>query len=397
MAYYSDQGATIMQGVGSYFDGARAPVEMAFKDGTFGAQVDNPPGALMSFRDGSLGRYFEADDAATPRSFQDGSLGSYFDATDPAPIGRPERYPLRGRLRAYKDGSFGRHLPDSNPPGPEEAFEGGIFHAMTVRGNPENTPSALPSSGMGMAEDGSVMPMLSTLPCTEGDPREFRDGILGNPLYDSSYSEGLPFGPPRAFQEGVLGLGAAVSTFVIDMTDPQWVKELKTALVVALTNLGITDPINTVDEDWYTSPYWNGKATGMTRDWANTYQEKVNPAASTGLLMRDTGDVAYPTVSGILAMVAQGVGITPEFNPTNYPNLYTLMQKAAALGPDESLESFRVVEPFTSEANKIRQASVFNISNLSLYLMGGVALAAVGVIGYTMVSERKQRKQRKAV
>ena len=95
MAYYSDQGSTIMQGVGAYFGGAIAPRPSAFKDGSFGRRVDNPPGALMAFQDGSLGAFFDADDAATPRSFQDGSLGEFFSGTKWNPqIGQFGIWPL---------------------------------------------------------------------------------------------------------------------------------------------------------------------------------------------------------------------------------------------------------------------------------------------------------------
>jgi hypothetical protein len=404
MAYYSDQGATIMQGVGSYFDGAIAPRPSAFKDGSFGRQVDVPPGALMAFRDGSMGAFFDADDAATPRSFQDGSLGSYFDAAEAAPIARPERYPLRGKLRAYQDGMFGRHLPDAEMPGPEESFEGGIFHALGlplfINGQEVEGPTTIQH---GMPPDGEQAEAISLeqqgmitdnlysatahLGFPEGDPRAYLEGSLGPG--SGLIPTGLPEGNLIAYDQGILGsalqglgslFGGASDKFTIDMTDAQWVKELKSALVVALTNLGITEPINTISDDWYLSPYWNGNATGMTRDWANTYQEKVNPAASTGLLMRDAGSVAYPTPTGIVTMVAQGVGITTEFTPANYPKLYAFMQAQA-----EGADKFTIVPPIASESEKIRKAGMLSTGNMSLLLLGGVGLMAVGFIGYNLL------------
>lgn len=395
MAYYSDQGTTIMQGVGAYFDGALAPRPMAFKDGSFGRQVDNPPGALMTF--------------------QDGSLGSYFDATEPAPVARPERYALTGKLMAYQDGSFGRHLPDFEPPGPEDSFEGGIFHALGlplfINGEEVTEPVTIhhgapaAAEAMEMRVPGTVgngnageglYSATAHLGFPEGEPRAYHDGSLGP---ESGFLPiGLPSGPLMARDEGILGRGHVplqglgkswfgsngADQFTIDLTDAQWVKELKTALVVALTNLGITEPLNTIDEDWYLSPYWNGKATGMTRDWASTYQEKVNPAASTGLLMLDSGKFAYPTVTGIVAMVAQGVGITAEFTPANYPKLYAFMQEQTNLG-DGGLDRFVIVPPFASEADKIRKSGVLSTSNLTLLVLGGVGIAAVGFIGYNML------------
>lgn len=387
MAYYSQQGATIMQGVGSFFEG-KPPVAMAFKDGSFGAPMMPGPGAL--------------------RSYQDGSLGEYFDT--PAQIARPERYDLDGSLMSFRDGSLGARMP-GDMPGADQAYEGGILHALglplfvngkevtgplTIRhGSPEDTPAPLDSG----ASNAMVQSMVSQTGVPEGEARAYGDGILGRPEdYSDVYAEGLPSGPMMAYDEGVLGMRAIRSSrthsvsglgasdqFVIDMKDPQWVKELKTALVYGLTAIGITEPMNTLDTDWYESPYWNGKATGLTRDWANLYRDKVNPQASTGLLLRDAGSVAYPTVTGIVTLVSSGVGVNAgAFTPQQFPRLYAFMQEMAKLGEGGKLGHFRIEPPYESEAAKIRTASAMSMSNLSLMVMGGVALAAVGVIGYTL-------------
>lgn len=401
-----------MQGVGSFFDGAKAPRPSSFKDGVFGAPQATEPGALMSFQDGSLGSFFEADDAATPRSFQDGSLGSYFDGMARPP--RPEGYALQGKLMAYQDGTFGRHVPDSEGPGKEQAFEGGIFHALGlplfIDGNKHDGPLTIqhgtPSEGdtvtLSLPEyyalkDGggpAVATPTEHLGFPEGSPRSYMDGSLGP---ESGFiAEGLPSGPLMAFDEGVLGRGhipmsglgfwdkSSGDTFVIDMTDKQWVKELKAALVMSLTSLGITEPLNTLDEDWYVSPFWNGKATGMTREWAGMFQEKINPAASTGLLIRDTGKLAYPTVTGIVQLVSTGVGVSADFNATSFPKLYAFMQEVAKAG-EGGLDRFVIVPPFASEGDKIRKGGIMSVTNVSLMVMGGVGLAAVGFIAYNLL------------
>jgi len=412
MAYYSQQGATIMQGVGSFFDGAKAPRPSSFKDGVFGAPQATDPGALMAFQDGSLGAYFGGDIASEPRAFQDGSLGSYFDGM--ARPARPERYALQGKLMAYQDGTFGRYIPDSSGPGEEKAFEGGIFHAlgmplfvdgkqitgpMTIQHGtpPEDQVMAVAqqlAEQMVIKEGGMVATPTEHLGFPEGSPRAYMDGSLGP---ESGFiAEDLPNGPLLAYDEGVLGMqhvpmsglgfwDKSGNGFVIDMTDPQWVKELKAAVVMSLTSLGITEPLNTLDEDWYVSPYWNGKASGMTREWAEVYQEKVNPAASKGLLIRDTGKVAYPTVTGIVNLVQSGVGISAEFNPTSFPKLYAFMQEVAKLGEGETLDSFTIVAPFASEGDKIRKGGIMSVSTVSMVALGGVAVLAIGFIGYNLL------------
>jgi hypothetical protein len=392
MAYYSDQGTTIMQGVGNlgeFFEADDASTPRSYTDGSLGEFFEADDASTpRSYTDGSLGEFFEADDASTPRSFTDGSLGEFFSA-DSISVPRPERYAMPGELQAYQDGMFGRYMPGSSESGAEEAFEGGIFHALGLplfidgkqvdgplsitHGNPaESVAPVSENAGPGLHSS------TSELGIPEGNARSFNDGILG-PMYADVETGGLV-----AYDQGVLG---AVDVFVIDMKDPQWVKELKAALVMSLAGMGIVEPINVLSDEFYASPYWDGRSSGMVRDWAETYQSKINQQASKGLLMLDNGNVAVPTVTGIGAIIQTGVGIQPAtFTPANFPKLYAFQQEVVKIGSAGTLDSFRLILPYASEAEKIRQAGgIMNMSNLSLWLLGGVGAVAIGFIGYNLL------------
>ena len=63
---------------------------------------------------------------------------------------------------------------------------------------------------------------------------------------------------------------------------------------------------------------------------------------------------------------------------------FRLVFRQSKLG-DEGLDNFVIVPPFASEADKIREAGVLSTSNISLLVLGGVGLAAVGFISYNLL------------
>jgi hypothetical protein len=348
---------------------------MAFKDGSFGRQLDeNTPGPLMAHKDGSLGlgEYFEgqAGQGGAARAYKDGSLGA---------LGSP-LYVNGDRVDAPMTITHGNTLGPAGGNGGEDVVDGGTLGAGAGQ-----APGA-----SGFQEDPGVL-------------NAWQDGVLGNP----PYVESMP-GPLRAQNQGIIGdpsyehapgyvwptvpvsgFGAvgANGPGVLNLKDPATVREVKAALAYAWPESMTEDNQRIWDAAFRESPIWGTKASDLTDRWVNQTLALPGtpPDMTRAALVVDTPQGTYLTARGVGAMLALGVG-APMVGldlAGDLPILYAWREVAAATeGAGVS-----VVPPYFTESQRASANGGISMSTVAL-----VGLGAVGLIGAAIVLGGRKRR-----
>jgi hypothetical protein len=333
VAYFSQQGAAIAEGVGAYFDQA-PPVAMAYKDGVFGRRLRDQDAKLMAYRDGALG----------------------------------------GPL--YLNGQLLSEPVTITHAGGGEGSDGGVLGPGAAEGSgaegAESSPGLLTAYREGIL--GSP-PYIQAMP---GRRRAYREGIIGAPAYDEMATLELP----------VAGLGAAANGTTLNLKAADVVRQVKEALALSwgepMTEVGQ----QTWDRAFYDSPIWGAKSTELARGWAEYIVAHPNtePGVTTGLLLVETPKGAYPTPIGVNAMIMTGIAVLEGVDMNaRYPDLAAWM--AAGMG-GAAPDSFEVIAPNFSEAERIA-AETGGVKMSTVALVG---LGAVGLIGAVVVLKGRRKK-----
>jgi len=338
MSYYSGTGMKIRQGaagVGRYFQGLPPQVRA---DGIF---------------QGGVGEYFDAGPGVDPpaaMAFQDGVLGGsrgdiWTDqvGTDPGP------------LMSFHDGSLGACQGCGVGASYEQAAAG-IGYPLFIDGKAVESPTNI--------YHGPVAPVGA-----------------------------LRYGPLRAYREGSLG---AADPHVVDLTDPDTMKEVKGAVGLFVPELTMAQPTTEnpnvgadyFSADFYADPVWGPKAEEL---WAGAVDKllqnpnyKGTPVSAT--IATKGGE--YPSASGLAAALLYGVaspgyGNDPEYFAKTFPILHAFV---SAMGTAGSASGFSVKEPYFTAAERVKGKSLFAGVSTGMLVAGAVV---TGGIAYLLFRKRK--------
>lgn len=414
-AYFSDQGASINESVGDFFE--TPPVAMAYRDGSLGAEFQTPPPPVRV--PSPRGRRVWIDrrgrDRRAYRSAPVRGVGEFFDVPPVA--------------MAFKDGVFGyRSQLDESYPGPLVAHADGSLGAfglpLFIDGTEVDQPVTIVHGGRptadggvlgtgardaGVSDGGTLGAGGAEVP---GSPElqpepliSYRDGILGHPDFIEqmpgrlqAYGDGV-VGNPRyerpAWNWGALsGLGSVGDPHVLDLRDAATVREVKYALGFAMADVTLSQEGQAVyTPQFFDEPVWSILAAELFTQWVARYTSQVGAGVTPQMLAVNGTGGMYPTPMAVQTMVAMGVGSpgqpgNPVWFQTNFPVLAQFSQAVVAAGSD--LSQFTVVGPYFSQHERREGESGTKFSTLAL-----VGLGAIGAIGaalvVTTVLKRKKR------
>lgn len=327
--------------IGAYFSGS-------------GAKIRSGAAGLGEYFDGGPGQR-----APTVTAFQDGvfSGGS-------ADVWTTEVGDDPGPLRSYHDGSLGASGCAGCGMGQYEQAAAGLGYPLYVDGKPVDAPMSIYHGPSPMA----------------GPLMAYRDGVLGE-----YFSGEAP--RARAFRSGVLGAFTFGKTSgkTLDLTDPATLKEVKSALGMAMPEVSM-DPKSPYDEAFWISPLWEPIAGDLWMAFAKKASE-MSKGAITVEEITSSGKVPFPNANGILTMLSMGVGspgygTDPSYFPTNFPVLHAFQQSAVTSG---GTKGYSVKEPFFTVQEKVSGKGMF--AGMNVGVIAGIGLVAA--VGAFLVLRKK--------
>lgn len=308
-------------------------------------------GATIRSGAAGLGEYFDAAQGAAPpapvQAFQDGVFGGGSADVWMSDVGDDP-----GPLRSYHDGSLGAC--HGCGMGAYDQAAAGLGMPLWIDGKPVDQPVTIMHAPSPMG----------------GSLHAYRDGSLGEYFGGG----GVPW--TGAYRDG--SLGAVGDSSTLNMTDAATLKEVKSALGLAMPEVSMASG-SPYDQAYYESPLWEPSAGDL---WSKFTEmaAKVSKGAYTAESLTNSGKVPYPNAVGIGALLALGVGspgygTDPTYFPKNFPILAAYQKAMIAAG---SPKGFTVSAPFFTVQEKVSGKSMFaGVSKTSL-ILGLGAVAAVG-------------------
>jgi hypothetical protein len=348
MAYYSSKGVVIKEGAAGL-----GAVSMALDYSTYGA-----PPPVHARRDGSLGQYEQAAAGLGYPLFVDGQPVdrpmSFYHGPAPVPPGR-----VFPSLPTFPTERAAAILAERDMALPEETA------AAIAEAEEAARIAAEAETGMDTAE--AAQPVMG----------------FGQDLARMAFPRGIP---KFRFRHGMRGLGQAANGR-LDLTDPAAVTELKSALSLAMPELTLTSAgQSTYTERWYQDSVWGPSASDLFAAFVAKITASGSPYTESDLAVMASGGT-YPTVEGVMAILAMGVGspgygTDPTYFQSNFPILHAFAQKVVAAGGDTA--SFSVAAPYFSEAERVKGKGILGMSTMAF-----IGLGAVAAVGAYLVFRKK--------